>query len=66
MNQSELLSGDGFEGAEDSQQRTSMPRPQQLRRHTSSRRLKVRTRQRPNNAAAKKGIHKRHNKHVTW
>lgn len=66
MNQSEFLSGDEHEGTDDLQQRPGMPRPQQLRRTTTSRRLKVRTRQRPNNAAAKKGIHKRRNKHMAW
>jgi hypothetical protein len=66
MNQSEFLSGDEYEGAEEARQRIGMPRPQRLRRQASSRRLKVRARQRPNNAAAKKGMHKRRNKRMAW
>jgi len=66
MNPSELLVGNEHDGGEDSRQSTGMPRPQRMRRQTSSRRLKIRSRRRPNNAAAKKGIHRRRNKHVAW
>jgi hypothetical protein len=65
MGHSDFLTEEALEVSEDSAH-GGVPRPQRLRRQSTSRRLKVNTRQRPNNAAAKKGIHKRRNKHMAW
>jgi hypothetical protein len=66
MGQPILLTDEELEGSEGELSRSGTPRPQRLRSHKTSRRTPVSTRQRPSNAAAKKGMHRRRNKRMAW
>lgn len=67
MNRSLFALEEEFDGTQDASQRGGTPRPEMSRtRKSSSRRFKVRTRSRPNNAAVNKGMHKRRKKRIQW
>jgi len=66
MGQASFQTNEEPESSEDSLQRGGTPRPQRLRSRKTSRRTTVTTRQRPSNAAAKKGMHRRRNKRMAW
>lgn len=66
MGQSRFMSADDFDEYDASTSRGGTPRMERTQRQKSSRRLKVRTASRPNNAATKRGIHRRRNKHMNW